>query len=261
MSDIALYLLLFLFIAAFVSGFIDSIAGGGGLIAIPALLMVGLPPLETLGTAKLQALFGSGSATMAYARKGHIDLKAIAPMAVLSAIGATFGALVATVLPLEVLNTALPFILIATAVYFGLKPDPGTIERHPRMTPMLFGATIVPMIGFYDGIFGPGTGSFFMLSFLALAGLNLLKATAQTKVLNFASNGGAFLVFLAHGAVLWKIGLLMGVGQFIGAQVGSRLAMKNGSAIIRPLLVISCIAMALKLILDPSHPVRGLLGF
>jgi uncharacterized membrane protein YfcA len=119
---------------------------------------------------------------------------------------------------------------------------------------------VVPLIGFYDGIFGPGTGSFFMLAFVALAGYGLLKATAHTKLLNFASNLGAFAVFAFVGAISWKIGLMMGAAQFAGAQVGSRLAMKNGARIIKPLLVITCVALAAKLISDPVNPVRVWFG-
>ncbi len=260
MAEVAFDILLLLFVAAFIAGFIDSIAGGGGLIAIPALLMAGLPPLETLGTAKLQALFGSGSATLAYSRRGLVDYKVILPMAGLSAAGAICGALVATILPTDVLQTALPLVLILIAIYFALKPNVGAVEQVPRMTSFAFGATLVPAIGFYDGIFGPGTGSFFMLAFVALMGAGLLKATAHTKVLNFASNLAGFLVFMVSGAVFWKIGLLMGLGQFLGAQAGSKLAMKNGAKIIRPLLVCSCIAMAVNLLLDPANPVRIMLA-
>ena len=137
----------------------------------------------------------------------------------------------------------------------------GDIDRARRLSPFLFGLIIVPLIGFYDGVFGPGAGSFFMLAFVALAGYGLLKATAHTKLLNFASNLGGFAVFALVGVISWKIGLMMGLAQFAGAQVGSRLAMKNGARIIKPLLVITCVALAAKLIADPANPVRVWLGF
>lgn len=258
--DPDLSILLLLFFAAFVAGFIDSIAGGGGMITIPALLLAGLPPLESLGTNKLQSVFGSGSATIAYARRGHVVLKEQLPMAILAAIGAAIGALLATVVPGDVLKVLLPFLLVAIALYFGFKPNISDTDRTQRITPFLFGLIFVPLIGFYDGVFGPGTGSFFMLGFVMLAGFGVLKATAHTKLLNFGSNFGAFVVFLAYGVVLWKVGLLMGLGQFLGAQVGSRTAMKNGARIIKPLLVISCIALAIRLLADPAHPIRLWLG-
>ena len=260
MPEITLYLLALLFLAAFLAGFVDSIAGGGGLITVPAMLLAGFPPVETLATNKLQSLFGSGSATLAYARGGHVDLKSQLPMATMSALGSALGAAIATFVPGDVLRALMPILLILIAVYFLLKPSLGDIDRHHRITPFLFGLTLVPLIGFYDGIFGPGTGSFFMLAFVALLGYGMLKATAHTKMLNFGSNIGAFVVFLISGAISWKAGLVMGAGQFVGAQLGSRLAMKNGAKIIRPLLVVACIALAARLLADPSNPVRVWLG-
>jgi hypothetical protein len=258
--DLAFQALLLLFIAAFIAGFIDSIAGGGGLITIPAMLIAGIPPLETLGTNKLQSMFGAGSATLAYARKGHVDLKKQLPMAAMAVIGGALGAVVASFVPAAVLRAFMPFLLVAIALYFALKPNLSDIDSHQRMTPFMFGLTFVPMIGFYDGVFGPGTGSFYMLAFVSLAGFGMLKATAHTKLLNFGSNVGAFLVFVAGGVVLWKIGFLMGIGQFLGAQTGSRLAMKNGARLIKPLLVITCVALAIRLLADPTNPIRVWIG-
>ncbi|MDZ7602193.1 MAG: TSUP family transporter, partial [Hoeflea sp.] len=220
MEDLTLTLILLLCAAAFLAGFVDSIAGGGGLIAVPALLLAGFSPVEALGTNKLQGLFGSGSATFAYARKGHVDLRAQLPSALLSAMGAALGALLATVIPGDVFRAVLPFLLVAIALYFALKPNMDDIDRARRLSPFLFGLIIVPLIGLYDGVFGPGAGSFFMLAFVALAGYGLLKATAHTKLLNFASNLGAFAVFTVVGVISWKIGLMMGAAQFLGAQAG-----------------------------------------
>lgn len=261
MPEITLYLLVLLFLAAFLAGFVDAIAGGGGLITVPAMLIAGLPPLDTLATNKLQSLFGSGSATLAYARGGHVELRTQLPMAVMSALGAALGAALTTFVPGDVLRAMLPILLIVIALYFLLKPNLGDADKHQRMTPFLFGLTLVPLVGFYDGIFGPGTGSFFMLAFVTLLGYGMLKATAHTKMLNFASNIGAFAVFAISGAIHWKVGLVMGAGQFLGAQAGSRLAMRSGAKIIRPLLVIACVALAIKLLADPANPLRVWLGF
>ena len=259
--DLAPQILLFLFIAAFVAGFIDSIAGGGGLITVPAMLIAGVPPLHTLGTNKLQSFFGSSSATIAYARRGHVNVHDQWPMFAMAVLGGGLGAVLATIVPGEVLKAIMPFLLIAIGLYFGFKPRLSDEDRHQRITPFLFGLTAVPLIAFYDGVFGPGTGSFFMLAFVALAGFGVLKATAHTKMLNFGSNVGAFLVFLLNGVILWKAGLIMGLGQFIGAQAGSRLAMKSGARVIKPLLVTTCLGLAIRLILDPTNPVRVTLGF
>jgi len=247
--------------AAFIAGIIDSIAGGGGMITIPALLLAGIPPVEALGTNKLQGLFGSSSATIAYARKGHVNIREQWREALASLVGSVFGALLATVLPVAIMRTALPLLLIAIALYFALKPNIGDIDRSRRIGPFLFGMTIVPLIGFYDGVFGPGTGSFFMLAFVALAGYGVLKATAHTKLLNCASNVGGFATFAAVGVINWKIGICMGVAQFIGAQIGASLAMKVGSRMIKPLLIMVSLALAVRLLMDPTNPLRQWVGF
>ena len=248
MHDILPQTLLLLALVGLAAGFIDSIAGGGALLTLPALLLAGLPPAAALGTNKAQSLFGSGSATWAFAAKGHIDFRTLRRSAALSAVGSACGALLATLVSAEFLKAFLPILLIAIALYFALKPNVGDLPGSERMRPALFAATIVPAIGFYDGILGPGTGSFFMLAYVALAGLGVLKATAQTKLLNFASNIGAFAVFALSGVIYWKIGIAMGIGQFIGARLGAGLAMKNGAKLIKPLLVTVCIALSARLL-------------
>jgi uncharacterized protein len=261
LADIASELLLILFLAACFAGFVDSIAGGGGLITIPVLLIAGVPPLEAIATNKLQSQFASASATIAYARKGHVNLREQMPMAVMAAAGGAAGALLASVVPAAALAAAIPFLLIAIAMFFALKPNLADVDSHRRITPFVFGITVVPLVGLYDGVFGPGAGSFYMLGFVLLAGFGLLKATAHTKLINFGSNFGSFLVFAVTGSILWKVGLMMGVGQFIGAQIGSGLAMRKGAKLIKPLLVLSCLALATKLLADPNHPARLWIGY
>jgi uncharacterized membrane protein YfcA len=261
LTDLTLQLLMLLFLAAIFAGFVDSIAGGGGLITIPVLLIAGIPPLESIATNKLQSQFGSASATIAYARRGHVNLKKQLPMALTGVVGGAIGAFLAASVPADFLAAAIPFLLVAIALFFAIKPNLSDLDSHPRVTPVVFGLTVVPLVGLYDGVFGPGAGSFYMLGFVLVAGFGMLKATAHTKLINLGSNFGSFVVFAAAGSVLWKVGLLMGAGQFIGAQIGSRLAMKNGAKIIKPLLVISCLALATKLVADSNHPLRLLLGF
>lgn len=261
MFDPATEMIVMLAVAALLAGFIDSIAGGGGLITIPALLLSGMSPVEALGTNKLQGLFGSGSATITYAAKGHVDLRRQLPSALLSFLGGAAGALLATVLPGDLLKVVLPFILVAIALFFAFKPNMDDIDRTHRLEPFLFGLVVVPLIGFYDGVFGPGTGSFFMLAFVTLAGYGVLKATAHTKLLNFASNVGSFFVFFFAGAIFWKIGLIMGAAQFVGARLGASMAIRNGSRLIKPLLVLTCLVLAVRLLLDPAQPLRAMVGF
>jgi len=260
MFELSTEILLFLIVAAFAAGFIDSIAGGGGLVTIPALLLVGMPPVEALGTNKLQGLFGSASATISYAQKGLVDLRKQLGWAALALLGGAAGAALATVIPGDWFSAGMPVLLVVIALYFAFKPNMNDVDRAQRITPFAFGMTIPPLVGFYDGVFGPGTGSFFMLAFVSLAGYGVLKATAHTKLLNFASNVGGFAVFALAGVVFWKVGLIMGASQFAGARLGSMLAMRQGARLIKPLLVLVCLAMAVRLMWQPDHPLRVLVG-
>ena len=247
-ADLAFDIVLMLATAAFIAGFVDSIAGGGGLITVPALLLAGFPPVAALGTNKLQGLFGQVAAMIAYASKGHVDLRRLLPVAALSFFGAVAGAIVAPVTPGDWLRAALPPMLVAIALYFAFKPDLDDSDRARRLSPFLFGLTAVPLIGFYDGLFGPGAGSFFMLAYVTLAGYGVLKAIAHTKVLNLASNLGAFVALALAGAVSWQVGVLMGVCSYAGARFGAALSMKKGARLIKPLLVVTCIALAVRLL-------------
>jgi len=247
-------IILLLILAAFCAGIIDSIAGGGGLITVPVLMLAGLAPVNALGTNKLQSLFGALSATIAYARAGQVEVKRHMNAAALAGAGGAGGAMVARHMPEDWLYWMLPPLLIGVAVYFAFKPN---LDRHTgkaRLSPFLFTCLIPPLIGFYDGIFGPGTGSFFMLAFVSLAGFGILKATAHTKLLNFASNIGGFAAFALVGAMNWRIGLVMGIAQFIGAQIGTHLALKIGAGLIKPLLIVICTLLAIKLMSETNMP-------
>lgn len=259
MIDISLELIALLTLAAFLAGFVDSIAGGGGLIAVPALLLAGFSPVETVATNKVGSTFGSSSATWAYASRGLIDLRAQAGPALIAGVGGAAGAVLATAVPGEWMRALLPVLLIAVALYFAVKPGMNDMDRAQRMTPLLFALTVVPAIGLYDGVFGPGTGSFFMLALVGLRGYGVLKATAHTKLLNWGSNVGSLLVFALSGAIIWKVGLAMGVGQFLGARIGAAVAMKVGSRLIKPLLVVVCLALAARLLTDPANPLHTMI--
>jgi len=174
--------------------------------------------------------------------------------------GGALGALAATVVPGAILAAALPIVLVAIALYFAVRPNMGDVDRARRLSPFLFGLLVVPSIGFYDGVFGPGAGSFYMLAFVSLAGYGVLKATAHTKLLNFSSNLGGFAIFALAGVVSWKVGLMMGAAQFLGARTGAYFAIRNGARLIKPLLVVVCLALAAKLLADPANPLRLLLN-
>lgn len=259
--ELSTQIVLLLVLAAFVAGFVDAIAGGGGLITIPALVLAGLPPVQALGTNKLQGIFATAAATASYAKAGYVDLRGQLPAFGFAFAGSALGAVLATIVPAQGFLVILPPLLVAIALYFALKPSLGDVDRAQRIGSFAFSVSIVPLIGFYDGVFGPGTGSFLMLAFVGLAGYGLLKATAHTKLLNFASNLAAFIVFVGAGAVVWKTGLAMGLAQFAGARLGAAFAMKKGARLIKPLLVVVCLTLAVRLLMDSGHPLRLLAGF
>lgn len=248
MFEIATHLALFLIFAAFCAGFIDSIAGGGGLISVPALLLAGASPVEALATNKLQGTFGAATATLSYARAGHVRPLDQLGLAAISLAAGAAGAMIARLIPAEVLHLIMPVVLIGVAAFFALKPGLSDSARAPRLKPAVFAATVVPAIAAYDGFFGPGTGSFFMMGFVFLAGYGLLKATAHTKMLNFASNLGSLVVFIPSGAIWWAVGLAMAAAQVAGAGLGAALAVRVGARLIKPLLVTVSTAMALRLL-------------
>ncbi|MEN8831760.1 MAG: TSUP family transporter [Pacificibacter sp.] len=250
MFELSPDLVLILMAAAFVAGFVDSIAGGGGLITVPALMLAGVPPITALATNKVQGLFGAGMAAITYARAGHVDLRKQMLPAALSFLGAALGAVLASHLPTDVIRIGLPFLLIAIALFFAFKPGLNDTDKTQRIKPLVFTATLVPVVGFYDGLLGPGTGAFFMIGFVTLAGYGILKATAHTKLLNFASNVGGLFGFVLVAKPLWLLGLAMGVAQIAGAYLGSRLATRVGAKLIKPVLVAASTALALRLLWD-----------
>lgn len=252
MIEIGFDLLLILIAAGFIAGFIDSIAGGGGLITVPALLLTGADPVTALSTNKLQGLFGSGTAALSYARGGHVDLRKQAGAAALAFFASILGALAVSQLPTEWITFALPVILVGIALFFAFKPGLSDADRTARFTPLFVTLTMVPLVGFYDGLIGPGAGSFYMLGFVMLAGQGILKATAHTKLVNFASNVGGLVAFAWVASPWWGVGLCMALGTATGARVGAGFAQKHGAGLIKPLLVVTSTVLAAKLIWDAA---------
>ncbi|QTN37253.1 TSUP family transporter [Cognatishimia activa] len=250
MFEVSTEILLLLLGAAFAAGFVDAIAGGGGLITVPVLLLSGANPVTALATNKIQGLFGAGTAALTYAKGGHVDLKAQILPATIAFAASIAGAFLISVLPTDFIRLLLPILLIAVALYFGLSRGLNDQDRARRMSPMVLMATMVPLVGFYDGLLGPGAGSFYMLAFVGLAGYGVLKATAHTKLLNFASNVGGMLAFAFVASPWWITGIAMGLAQILGARLGASLAQKIGSRLIKPLLITTSLALALKLLWD-----------
>ncbi|WP_421870647.1 TSUP family transporter [Motiliproteus sp.] len=247
--ELSLELILLLFAAGALAGFVDAIAGGGGMIALPALLFAGLTPAQALATNKLQGSFGTLSASWYFVRRGLVDLRAIAYMIGCTFVGSALGTLLVQQLDPSFLTGAIPVLLILIALYFGFSPRLGEEDVQQRISERAFALTIGFGIGFYDGFFGPGTGSFFALGFVSLLGFGLTKATAHTKVLNLTSNLASLLFFVAGGQVVWTLGLVMALGQLIGGRLGAHLVVLKGAGLIRPLVVLICVLMSLKLLL------------
>jgi uncharacterized membrane protein YfcA len=245
-----LIILALLFLVALIAGFVDAIAGGGGLLSIPALLWAGMTPVQALATNKLQASFGSLTATLNYARNGLIPWRELRLAVVMTFIGSACGALLVQQLPTALLERFIPVLLILLALYFLLTRQTEQPPRQPRLSALIFGMLAGSAIGFYDGFFGPGTGSFFTLAFVTLLGYSLVQAVGSTKLLNFTSNFAALLVFAFSGQIVWLTGLVMAAGQIIGSYAGSHVTMKHGARLIRPVIVVVTLLLALKLLLD-----------
>lgn len=240
--------LLLLVTAAFFAGMIDAVAGGGGLITIPVLMSIGLPPQVALGTNKLQASFGSGSAMLHFVRSGTVRLSECISGVLWTALGAAAGVLAIQRLDPAILRQMVPWIMIVIAGYTLFTPKLGAEDIHARLSRKVFYPLFGLSIGFYDGFFGPGTGSFWAMAFVLLLGCSLVKATAHTKVMNFTSNIVALLFFMAAGQVLFAEGLMMGVAQFFGARIGANLVTLKGARFIRPVFITIVFLITAKLL-------------
>lgn len=241
-----------LFVLALSAGMIDAIAGGGGLITVPALLWAGLAPVEALATNKAQGVFGTLASTLHFVRRGAIDLHSAAFAVTCTFVGAAAGAVAVQFLAADLLSQLIPLLLIGFALYFLFSPRVSDIDSRRRIGSGAFGLLIGTGVGFYDGFFGPGTGTFFAMGYVALLGYNLRRATAHAKLLNFTSNLAAFLFFIAGGQILWRIALTMAAGQLIGGWLGAHLVVRHGTRLVRPVLVAVSVAVSIKLLLNQT---------
>lgn len=235
--------------AAFAAGLVDAIAGGGGIVTVPALLATGLDPRVVLATNKGQAIFGSATSFVAFARGGHVD-RARAPWTfVASLVGAFVGARLLLMLDPRVLRpVVIGLLLFAAAASFVRKPGQTTRAAWVVRAPVLAAIVIALPIGAYDGFFGPGTGTFFLLAYAYAFGDDLVSASGNAKVGNFASNLAAFLTFALSGTIRWDIALPMGIAQLAGAYVGTQLAVRRGAGLVRVVAVGVSLALAARVV-------------
>ncbi len=238
--DPTLMVLVLLIVSAFLAGYIDTLVGGGGLITIPALMAAGLPPILALGTNKLQAVAGSGTASLAMLRSRKVRFREVRWLMLTAFIGSLCGALIVQLIDTRALNIIIPLVLLFIGVYFVLSPTLSLTERPPKLAKRAYGMSAVPGIGLYDGMFGPGTGSFFVWAGVSLRGQPIVRSTMLAKTLNFATNIAALIVFVGLGKVVWLLGLAMMVGQIAGASLGARSLMSINPTFLRYLVIAVC---------------------
>lgn len=244
----------FLLLASFFAGFVDAIAGGGGLIQLPALL-IGLPNSETaqvLGTNKLSSIFGTASAAVMYGRRTKPDLRFTIAMALPAFVGSMCGALLASRIPTNSLRPIVFICLVGVGIYTWRRPTLGHVEllRHSAKRRWFIASIAGGGIGFYDGIFGPGTGTFLMLVLVATLGFAFISASAIAKIVNVATNVGAITIFGFHGVILWKLGLLMGIANIAGGLIGARVAIRGGSGLVRQVFLLVTAILIFKVGID-----------
>lgn len=249
--EIDIALLLIMGGVGLIAGFVDAVAGGGGLIGVPALLMAGVPPVGALATNKLQGAVGTGMAAFTFWRKGYVKLGPLLPAIALTFAGSFLGALTVKSVNTSALNVVVPVALIAIAVYFLYAPKLTDEDKAARLSFLWFTPIMGFAIGYYDGIFGPGTGSFFTAGFVTLFGLGITRAAGHTKVLNLTSNLAALALFIPAGDVIWPIAIAMATGQLIGGYLGALTGIRFGARLIKPLVVVISIVLAMKLLVSP----------
>ena len=241
-SDPDLTVLLLLALAALAAGFVDAVVGGGGLIQLPALLL-GLPgasPVQVLATNKLASICGTTVSSVTYYRRVRPDPRTFLPLMALAFVGSFLGALVATQIPKEAFDPIVLVALVVVGAYVLFKPDLGgeTSLRFAGHQHTLAAMLTGLAIGFYDGALGPGTGSFFVFTLVGLLGYSFLEASAKARLANWTTNLASLVVFVPAGAVLWKVGLVMGACNLLGGYLGARTAIARGSRFVRIFFVV-----------------------
>lgn len=246
--EFELSIVLILLLTGFAAGLVDAIAGGGGMIALPVLLSCGLSPVEALATNKLQGSFGTFSAARYFIKRQLVDLRQMRSAILCTFCGAVCGTILIQLLDAGFLAALMPVLLITIALYFLFSPNISDEEKKQRISAGAFGLIIGGGIGFYDGFFGPGTGTFLTLAYVTLAGYGMAKATAHAKVLNFTSNLASLLFFTFGGHIVWLAGLVMALGQLIGGRLGAKLVLSKGTRLIKPMIIITTLLLSAKLL-------------
>lgn len=244
-------ILVLLAVAGAFAGFVDSIVGGGGLISVPAMLLTNLPPSMALGSNKLSSIFGAGSASITFLRNHMVDFSLVRKLLPFTFIGSMLGTLAVVSLPPLYVKPIIIVLLVCVTLFVVFKRDWGEINRTSAVAgkALYICMAFALGIGVYDGFIGPGTGTFLIMGFI-FTGFDFLHASANAKILNFTSNLSSLIVFFCLGHVNIKYGLATGVGQIIGAYLGSHLAIAKGSSLVRVVFLSVTTVMLLKLVYD-----------
>ncbi|NJQ13971.1 sulfite exporter TauE/SafE family protein [Streptomyces bohaiensis] len=255
MLELSLPVLLMLFLAAALAGWVDAVVGGGGLLLVPALLL-GLPqhaPAYALGTNKATAIAGTSFAAVTYARRHPVDVRLALRFGALACVSSAVGASFATAVSKEVLQPLIMVLLLAVALFVVLRPSFGTQDsgrvasrRRSALALLVVGAGV----GFYDGLLGPGTGTFLIIAFVGLLHMTMLSASATAKVVNVGTNLGALVAFSFHGTVLWQLAAGMAVFNIAGSWAGAQMALRRGSGFVRVVLLVVVAALVSRLAYD-----------
>ncbi|GAA3626228.1 sulfite exporter TauE/SafE family protein [Microlunatus ginsengisoli] len=253
--EISLWTLGLLVLAAFVAGWVDAVVGGGGLIQLPALLIAlpaDTPPASILGTNKLSSVWGTATSSITYALKLRPDWRTVLPLVAGSAVGSALGAQAARFLPKQYFTPIVLVALIVVGVYTWRRPELGlhSARKHDGRKHYLLTTAIGLGVGAYDGLLGPGTGSFFVILLVTVLGYGFLEASAKAKIANLVTNLAAIVVFAAHGSVLWVVGLCMGAANLAGGFIGAHMAIRGGNSFVRKVFLIVVAALACKLAWD-----------
>ncbi|WP_426939442.1 sulfite exporter TauE/SafE family protein [Pseudarthrobacter sp. S3] len=252
-ESIQLTTIILIVVAGFAAGWVDAVVGGGGLLQLPAMLLVpGITPVQALATNKMGSIFGTTTSAVTYCRRVKPDLRTAVPMALIALAGSFAGAVLAATLPASVFKPIIVVALVVVALFTALKPNVGdiTVLRHDGRAHYVVACLIGAVIGFYDGLIGPGTGSFLIIALVSAMGYAFLEASAKAKIVNMATNAGALFFFLPHGSILWGVGLVLGLANMAGGYLGARTAVKQGSRFIRVVFLLVVGALIIKLGID-----------
>lgn len=242
--------ILFLCLGGFLAAFVDSIAGGGGLISMPVLLMAGLPAHLALGTNKFAGAFGCFSSAYKYSKSGKTNIELLKKLIPFTILGCLLGVKCVLSISENILNILVFLMILIVALYTYLKKDLGKEDKFENLSNenIKKGIIMAFALGFYDGFFGPGTGTFLTFAFIKIYGFDFLHASANTKILNFTSNFTALILFMFSGQILYKVAIFYAISMVLGGYIGAKVAINKGSQLIKPIFLFMAVAVAIKLL-------------